>query len=514
MNFDQHSVNILAFTLWCKRFLGLTLLGLLLACGGGGGGSTKAAEEPTLSLTNASKSDPSVTDNFFPGDPIFLLPTYTSGDGKITWLDNAGATQTRFIDKSGTLVQVNPLVTTVYTLTVTYQDPTQVRTNLLTKTEKLTVTITPVAVPPVTLELGGEMTVARSDHASVLLPDGRVLVIGGTDSVNVLKSSELFDPSTATWRAGGDMKTARRGHTATLLADGKVLVTGGFDGKAALATAEIYDPSSSVWTATTAPMTNSRRFHSATLLNDGKVMIAGGVAGPLVTADPKATELYNPATGTFTPYTAFTETSSGLGTGIALPEARQGHTTTKLTDGCAATFNSCILFVGNSGVNSAAAKLLNYNSTAPETSTWALAGSMSYPRYNHAAVVLSDNRVLVTGGFGSKSGTSKSAEIYTPGKDWVSATSMATDRALHTSTKLQDGRVLVVGGYDGSKALTTIEIYDPTANTWTATSASKVLNTARAMHTSTLLGSGDVLIVGTYFQTSGTISKTTEIWRR
>jgi hypothetical protein len=90
---------------------------------------------------------------------------------------------------------------------------------------------------------------------------------------------------------------------------------------------------------------------------------------------------------------------------------------------------------------------------------------------------------------------------------------MATDRALHTSTKLQDGKVLVVGGYDGLKSLTTIEIYDPSAKTWTAPSASKVLNTARAMHTSTLLGSGDVLIVGTYFQTSGTISKTTEIWR-
>jgi WD40 repeat protein len=406
-------------------------------------------------------------------------------------------------------VQINPLVTTVYTLTVTYQDPTQVRTNLLTKTESLTVTITPVATPPVALDLGGDMTVARSDHASVLLPDGRVLVIGGTDSVNILKSSELFDPSTETWRASGDMKTARRGHTATLMADGKVLVTGGFDGKAALATAEIYDPSTGAWTATLGPMTSSRRFHSATLLSDGKVLVAGGVVGPLVTADPKATELYNPTTGLFTAYATFTETAagSGVGSGLALPEARQGHTATKLSTGD-------ILFVGNSGVNSAAAKLLAYNSGSPTSSVWTLAGTMANTRYNHAAVVLSDNKVLVSGGFGNQTGTSKSAEIYNPTTNaWSSATSMATDRALHTSTKLQDGRVLVVGGYDGLKALTTIEIYDPTANTWTAPSASKVLNTARAMHTSTLLGSGDVLIVGTYFQTSGTISKTTEIWR-
>jgi hypothetical protein len=505
MNFDQHLVSIRAFTIGCKRCLSLALFGLLLACGGGGGGSTTATEAPTLTLTNASSN----LAPFYPGNPIFLLPTYTSGTGKITWLDNAGATQTRYIDKSGTLVQINPLVTTVYTLTVTYQDPTQVRTNLLTKNQSLTVTVTPVATPPVTLDLGGDMTVARSDHASVLLPDGRVLVAGGTDSVSILKSSELFDPSTETWRASGDMKTARRGHSATLMADGKVLVTGGFDGKAALATAEIYDPSTGAWTATLGPMTSSRRFHTATLLSDGKVLIAGGVVGPLVTADPKATELYNPATGLFTAYATFTETAagSGVGSGLALPEARQGHTATKLSTGS-------ILFVGNSGVNSAAAKLLAYDSATPTASVWTLAGTMANTRYNHAAVVLSDNKVLVTGGFGNQTGTSKSAEIYNPtGNSWSSATSMATDRALHTSTKLQDGRVLVVGGYDGLKALTTIEIYDPTADTWTAPSASKVLNTARAMHTSSLLSSGDVLFVGTYFQTSGTISKTTEIWR-
>jgi protein involved in polysaccharide export with SLBB domain len=506
MNFDQHFVSIRAFALWCKRCLGLALLGLLIACGGGGGGSSTTAEAPTLSLTNASSN----LAPFYPGNEVFLLPTYTSGTGKITWLDNAGATQTRFIDKSGTLVQINPLVTTVYTLTVTYQDPTQVRTNLLTKTESLTVTITPVATPPVAFDLGGDMTVARSDHASILLPDGRVLVMGGTDSVNVLKSSELFDPSTETWRASGDMKAARRGHSATLLADGKVLVTGGFDGKAALATAEIYDPSTGVWTATLGPMVSSRRFHSAILLNDGKVLIAGGVVGPLVTADPKATELYNPATGLFTAYATFTETAagSGVGTGLALPEARQGHTATKLSTGH-------VLFVGNSGVNSAVAKLLVYDSATPTASTWTLAGTMTNTRYNHAAAVLNDNNVLITGGFGNQTGTSKSVEIYNPTSNaWSSGASMSTDRALHTSTKLQDGRVLVVGGYDGLKALTTVEIYDPSANTWTATSASKVLNTARAMHTSSLLSSGDVLIVGTYFQTSGTISKTTEIWRR
>ncbi len=506
MNFEYNNARISTFALWCKRCFGLALIASLMAslvaCGGGGGGGSTSASAPTLSFTNASASSAP----FYPGNPVFLLPTYTTGTGKMTWLDSSGATQTRYIDKSGTLVQVNPLVTTAYTLSVTYQDPAQVRPSELTATASLTVTVTPVTTPPVALDLGGEMTVARSDHSAALLPNGLVLVAGGTDGTNVLKSSELFNPANETWLASGDMKTARRGHSATLLANGKILVTGGFDGKAALATAEVYDPSTGVWTATVGPMSSSRRFHSATLLADGKVLIAGGVVGPLVTADPKATELYNPATGLFTAYSTFTETAagSGIGTGLALPEARQDHTATKLSTGN-------ILFVGNSGVNSAAAKLLTYDSATPASSAWTLAGTMTNTRYNHSAVELTDNTVLVTGGFGVDP---KSAEIYSPTSNtWAAATSMATNRALHTSTKLINGKVLVVGGYDGSTALNTIEIYDPSTNTWTAPSASKVLNTARAMHTSSRLSNGDVLIVGTYFQTSGTISKTTEIWR-
>lgn len=491
MNFEHHTVRLSTFTTWCRRGLGLALLSMVMACGGGGGGSSSAnTSVPTLTFTNASLN----LAPFYPSKPVFLLPTYTSGSAKITWVDGAGATQTLSLDKSGNLVQVNPLVTTEYTLAVTYQDPTQVRTNLLTATQKLTVTVTPVTTPPSVLDLAGEMKTGRSDHAAIRLPDGRVLVSGGTDGTDALKSSEVYDPSTETWTASGDMTSARRGHAMTLLANGKILVTGGFDGKAALATAEVYDPSSGAWTATLGPMNGTRRFHTATLLPDGKVLIAGGVVGPLQTADAKATDLYNPATGLFTAYSS----------GLALPEARQGHSATLLSNGK-------ILFVGNSGVGSAAAKLLTYDSNAPTSSSWASAGTMVNTRYNHSAVVLEDNSVLVTGGFGVDP---KSAEIYNPDTNtWSSVTGMAVARALHTSTKLLNGKVLVVGGYDGTKALNTIEIYTPSSNTWTAPADSKVLNTARAMHTSSLLSDGDVLIVGTYFQSSGAISKTAELWR-
>jgi hypothetical protein len=85
-------------------------------------------------------------------------------------------------------------------------------------------------------------------HTGVGLADGRVLVVGGKPDGSadgeVLIDSELYDPATATWADGGDMTFARAGHTATLLPDGRVLVVGGDGGGGATATAEIWASSS------------------------------------------------------------------------------------------------------------------------------------------------------------------------------------------------------------------------------------------------------------------------------
>ena len=64
---------------------------------------------------------------------------------------------------------------------------------------------------------------------ATLLPDGKVLVVGGfrSDGTGALASAELYDPGTGTWTAARNMDTPRASQTATLLPDGRVLVAGG-----------------------------------------------------------------------------------------------------------------------------------------------------------------------------------------------------------------------------------------------------------------------------------------------
>lgn len=150
------------------------------------------------------------------------------------------------------------------------------------------------------------LVVARDDQAVALLSDGRVLVTGGVSSTggpgqpDVTRTAEIYHPNTNTWQPAAPMRQARYNHSASLLPDGRVLVVGGFvPGPFHVATrsAEIYDPLLDEWHML-APMPTARAVHAAAVLKDGSVLVAGGVVNPpneLHATD--ASELYHPSTG-------------------------------------------------------------------------------------------------------------------------------------------------------------------------------------------------------------------------
>ena len=91
---------------------------------------------------------------------------------------------------------------------------------------------------------------------------------------------------------------------------------------------------------------------------------------------------------------------------------------------------------------------------------------------------------------------------------WTPTGSLNTARYLHTATLLPNGMVLVAGGHISSPNVTaSAELYDPANGTWTATGS---LNTARGEHTATLLPNGMVLVAGGY--SAGTNIASTELY--
>ena len=122
----------------------------------------------------------------------------------------------------------------------------------------------------------------RWNHTATLLPNGRVLVAGGTTNqqpvgTNVLASADLYNPVTGTWSKTSPMKNPRIFHTAIMLPNGKILVTGGTSNYPTmyLSISEIYEPNTGTW-STNEFMNFARYLHSAILLNNGQVLVAGG----------------------------------------------------------------------------------------------------------------------------------------------------------------------------------------------------------------------------------------------
>jgi hypothetical protein len=121
---------------------------------------------------------------------------------------------------------------------------------------------------------------------------------------------------------------------------------------------------------------------------------------------------------------------------------------------------------------------------------------MNLPRVGHTGTLLSNGKVLVTGGRNDTGVINNESELYDPADGtWGITGFMNTQRVGHASVPLNNGKVLTCGGlsvfYSGY--LPTAELYDPLAGTWSATGP---INFARYNHTATLLKSGYVLIVG------------------
>jgi RHS repeat-associated protein len=123
----------------------------------------------------------------------------------------------------------------------------------------------------------------RPTNASLtLLPDGKWLVVGGTAnpaSIRVVESGALSATSAAQESPLVLIHPRSSGHTATVLPDGSVLIVGGTGPDGTLVPdAEVFDPASHAVRALSATGLTPRTRHTATLLTNGLVLLAGGLS--------------------------------------------------------------------------------------------------------------------------------------------------------------------------------------------------------------------------------------------
>ena len=295
----------------------------------------------------------------------------------------------------------------------------------------------------------GNMNTARRNHMVLTLPNGKILITGGTANANGsggLASAELYDPVAHTFTTISPMNVARVDHTMTLLNTGQVLIAGGYNSNGMVASAELFDPTLNTFTLLASSMTSLRAEHAATLLPNGKVLLTGGNTN---TATVASADIFDPATNAF------------AAAATPMNAARQAHHADLLPNG------TVLISGGLDNSNNALASAEIYDSVA---GTFTLTtGSMTTARGNHSSALLYNGQVLVAGGLtgpGNALALTATAELYSPATQTFTTTgSMSVPRGHYAGIVLGDGTVFISGSA-GLPAGTNADIYNPAFGTF------------------------------------------------
>ncbi len=264
----------------------------------------------------------------------------------------------------------------------------------------------------------------RKEPATVVLPDGTALVIGGVnDAGQPFSSTKRFETGPGTWVDGPLMNLGRATPLGVTLPDGRVLVvseTGaGF-------TSELLDPTAGTW-RTTAPLPAHARVDDMVSLRGGTVLAVG--------SDESGSEAV-PAAYRYDPAKdAWTAVQGLSGSDYELVAS---------SDGSALAIGGMV----GGAVSDASARVHRFD---PATGTWTEVAPMSTPRSEPQVAVLPDGRILVAGGAssGDPSGAKAltSTESYDATTDrWVPGGDLLEPRYGGHALSLSDGSIFILGG--------------------------------------------------------------------
>lgn len=415
-----------------------------------------------------------------------------------------------------------------------------------------------------TFHFSGPMVARRAWHTATLLPDGRVVIIGGANTtlgVGFTNLVEVFDPVTETFSALGTNIVMRRNHSATLLPDGKILVAGGHLPTAngtlvTTSSVEIFDPATGI-SEYAGELAVRRGEHRVAALPSGQVLITGGRVDtlPQRTAEifdhlmfwrpenlytffqdfsgmilqiQQLTGLYSDATNTIWglsvtnsnlqgQLTYANDTITGLLTTNGQLQAEldalqpnpfrllPGLVPIRLRIFSFPLSDERVVLMHGINMDNPGSRIISIFD--PRNESYAHAGFVTQSRVGFAGNILPDDRIMLAGGtiqLPTSNPITNSTEIYTPGTtNTVPGPSMFHARLDPLSVNLSDGRVLIMGGRNATtNFVAQSEIYEPSNNSFRL---SGVMPGRIMLATVTRLLDDRVLIVG--INTNSTIAE-------
>ncbi len=151
------------------------------------------------------------------------------------------------------------------------------------------------------VESSAGMITTHQHGAAVRLADGRVLIAGGVSEAGFEARAEIFTPpiepgEVGTWSSAGSMPIARADFVLARLPDGRVLAAGGSNSwTGGASNADVYDPATGKWTPVGNMLTGRSSAGHPVSLPDGSILVLGGLDSsyvPLTRA-----ERYDPVAG-------------------------------------------------------------------------------------------------------------------------------------------------------------------------------------------------------------------------
>ncbi|MBI4927363.1 MAG: hypothetical protein HY835_06330 [Anaerolineae bacterium] len=274
---------------------------------------------------------------------------------------------------------------------------------------------------------------ARCAHSTTLLPDGRVVVIGGFTSIGGGTSGpgEIFDgTSWSILKAGGQVFDD---HKAVLLPDGKLFLfqAGGMD-------SYIFDPADLSFRKTLNQAAGTYTALTATLMKNGKILILGSLSSDTV-------EVFDPGTET---YTTVPHPSPGV--------RFNTHEAVLLPNG------KVLVAGGRISSGQLRRETFYFN---PDTNTWANGPLLPTARRYFSMLLLPDGRPVITGGFADDNTTTYTTTevliLDSATNAWLKAGDMLKARQEHFALMTLTGKILIIGGRDeGDNPISNVERFN------------------------------------------------------